>query len=624
MFFNNCSQYAETYSWNFGDGITTTQAEPSHTYTEAGTYTVKLTSFGAGLQNEITYDVIIEAIAPVPNFSIIGQYINESTKFYNYSQYAENYKWDFGDGATSTQEEPSHTYITEGIYTIKLTCYGAGFEEEISHTKEFSLRPPTACFTVMEAPYYINEPIKFINCSEYTTSCEWDFGDGITSTSMDNIVYHSYNTIGDFDVKLTSYGNGLEDEDTETLNIIFRTPIACLSTNNDTYLKQTYIYFTNCSQYSNSYEWNFDDGSSIVTSETPPAHSYYNVGIYNVNLKATGDGEQTDETDKQIRIINEPKACFTKDEDIYLVNEYVYFKNCSDYENYYQWDFGDNGSSISESPSHSYSSAGYFTVNLTVSAYGYDDSYSENIEIINGPIACFNTDYDVYLVNDDIQFQNCSEYEDDYEWNFGDGASSISESPSHSYSFTGDFDVNLTVSASGYENSCPPKNIKIINEPVACFNTDYDVYLVNDYVHFQNCSEYEDDYKWDFGDGGEGSISESPSHRYSLAGDFEVNLTVSASGYENSFPPKNIKIINSPIACFETDYDTYFVGENIVFFNCSENEDSYQWDFGDGTILYSEEQEHVYNEVGTYEVTLIVYSQGFQNTIIKYINVVEE
>ena len=122
------------YSWNFGDGTTSTLANPSHTYAANGTYDVRLTASGPDGTNTMTKASYItvsttSATAPVASFAANGTsgaapltvaFIGTSTGTIS------GYSWDFGDGSAGTSANPSHSYSTAGVYTVKLTVTGPG------------------------------------------------------------------------------------------------------------------------------------------------------------------------------------------------------------------------------------------------------------------------------------------------------------------------------------------------------------------------------------------------------------------------------------------------------------------------------------------------------------------
>lgn len=125
--FTNTSTNATSYSWDFGDSGTSTEINPSHTYTSGGVYTVALTATGAGGTNVITKTLNIQNPAgPIANFNINngGCQAPCVVSFTDASTNATSWNWDFGNGQTSTQQNPSSTYNSGGNYSVQLTVSG--------------------------------------------------------------------------------------------------------------------------------------------------------------------------------------------------------------------------------------------------------------------------------------------------------------------------------------------------------------------------------------------------------------------------------------------------------------------------------------------------------------------
>lgn len=531
--FTNCSQYAESYFWYFDNSSTSTETHPSTRYTAAGSYTVSLTSYGSGFSIDTTHIVNIQAIAPNSCFTHgLNLYSNESISFNSCSQYTEYIRWNFGDGSTSSSSSTSHSFSDTGYYNVRLVAYGAGFTDTTIKTLHITLRPPQACFTV-ETNNYINEPVSFNYCSNYTTSCEWNFGDGETSNVMGDVT-HTYDAVGDYTVTLIAYGNGMEDIETKTINIDYRTPIAEFSFDKEAYLVNEGVQFINTSQYASSYEWDFDDYSAN-SYVFEPNHSYSSVGTYNVTLTATGDGGYTDIVDHDVLVINMPNSSFDTELDIYPIDTVIEFDNLSDDANSYLWDFDDGATSDLFEPTHSYSAAGNYNVTLTASAYEYSDTDDKTITIFQPPTPCINTNYTLYAVDENISFENCTDFGDSYLWRFGDGLTSAQYHTTHQYSSAGTYNVILEVVKNGFTFSSEPYTLTIIDYPVAEFATTYSSYSVGEDIYFSNLSSNENTYAWDFGDGYT-SEEENPTHSYTDPGTYTVTLTVSYNGqYPNTF-----------------------------------------------------------------------------------------
>ena len=122
--FTDLSQDATSISWDFGDGATSTEPNPMHTYSAAGTYTVTLSASNKNSTESKTLQITAEVfkILPVADFSAnpTSGYAPLSVQFTDLSQYATSRSWDFGDGTTSTEQNPAHTYSAAGTYTVNL------------------------------------------------------------------------------------------------------------------------------------------------------------------------------------------------------------------------------------------------------------------------------------------------------------------------------------------------------------------------------------------------------------------------------------------------------------------------------------------------------------------------
>jgi PKD repeat protein len=131
VFFTNQSTFAGTYTWNFGDAGTSTATNASHSFTNAGLYTVTLDATGPGGSSSFTrtnYIVVTNVPVPVAGFTAAPQngYAPLTVYFTNLSTFATNYSWLFGDGGASTSFSPLNTYSNAGQYTIKLLAAGPG------------------------------------------------------------------------------------------------------------------------------------------------------------------------------------------------------------------------------------------------------------------------------------------------------------------------------------------------------------------------------------------------------------------------------------------------------------------------------------------------------------------
>jgi len=206
-----------TWVWDFGDGGVSYSANPVHTYTTEGTYTVSLTVGGPGGSNEMikTDYIVVTAEPPVADF--IGTPTNGNApllvSFTDLSTGSiDTWAWDFGDGGTATTQSPEYTYETPGIYTVSLAVTGPAGNNEMVKTDYITVTTdaPEADFsgtpTTGEAPLMVNFTDLSVGNMD---TWEWDFGDG--DTSMVQNPAHEYMTPGNFTVSLTVTGPGGSD-----------------------------------------------------------------------------------------------------------------------------------------------------------------------------------------------------------------------------------------------------------------------------------------------------------------------------------------------------------------------------------------------------------------------------
>jgi gliding motility-associated-like protein len=123
--FENTSSYSKEFLWEFGDGAISNKPNPVYTYYEAGRYKIKLTAKGDG--GEDTYNTVNDVyILPNSYFDLAPRYVyinDEAVHFFNLSDNGDIYEWDFGDGTTSDELNPTHVYKEEGVYNVTLCVW---------------------------------------------------------------------------------------------------------------------------------------------------------------------------------------------------------------------------------------------------------------------------------------------------------------------------------------------------------------------------------------------------------------------------------------------------------------------------------------------------------------------
>jgi cyclophilin family peptidyl-prolyl cis-trans isomerase/chitodextrinase len=152
--FENSSKKAETYSWDFGDGTSSTEATPTHRYEKAGTYTVLLKAEKGGKVSEISQTVKINPLPLSAAFEMQmkGDAAPIEVSFKNKSQSASSYMWDFGDNTKSSEENPVHLYRFSGKYTVKLYAIDGG-KRQVAEQEIVIAAGEGSCYVQIETEF---------------------------------------------------------------------------------------------------------------------------------------------------------------------------------------------------------------------------------------------------------------------------------------------------------------------------------------------------------------------------------------------------------------------------------------------------------------------------------------
>lgn len=271
--FNNNGTNGDFYQWNFGDGNTMGTSDPQHTFTAAGTYSVRLVAENLnGCSDTATTNVVAFPL-PTSAFSMAaGQSCDSPTdlQLVNTSTGAVGYAWDLGNGTNSVLTNPLATFSEPGVYTITLTVSNAYECTDVS-TDEFTVHPaPVAQFVAEPQPACEGYPVSFVNSSLNSSSYQWSFGDG--EGSLEESPWHVY-PVGDYDVTLIATGAG---GCVDTLALPAAVHVDPRPTAAFSYVPMqsaTYaLQFHNASVDAVSWVWNFGDGERSSAFE--PLHLF--------------------------------------------------------------------------------------------------------------------------------------------------------------------------------------------------------------------------------------------------------------------------------------------------------------------------------------------------------------
>ncbi|MFZ4056806.1 MAG: PKD domain-containing protein, partial [Ferruginibacter sp.] len=567
----------------------------------------------------------IQVKVPIANFSY-QRNCNDKLKviFKDLSIGADIWNWDFGDGQTSTQQDPIHVYANPGLYTV--SQYVSNSVTLCVFTKIYQVRVVEEIpnFFASDTLVCLNTPITFtapgINAANIN-SFTWNFGSGLTGSGQ-NPAPVQYATAGIYPVSLIlTDANGCIDTLTkqnyisvEGVTADFRSMLqgTCLS---------NLVSFADLSHVSNpanpivSWIWDYGDGVVETLSQPPFQHNYPNSGIYTVSLTVI-DSKGCSNTIRKVDflLISHPVAQFTSIDTLVCAGSSVVFTNQSTGTALnYSWEFGDGSISSAQHPSHAYATDGQYPVKLKIQDnFGCVDSITKLSYIrVASPSADF-------MMSDSVSncpplflnFYNQSQNANTYLWDFGSGVTTTQANPSHAYNLPGHFTVKLTVSRDGRCASSIEKTVTV-HGPSGTLAYVPLVGCDSLRVSFVATTQDRQYLIWDFNDG---ILINTPDsivqHTYLSPGDYIPKLIlIDSNNCRVSISGADTIHLSSLQAQFSNATTVLCDSGNVAFtsqIQTPENTAFYQWDFGDGSFSTQAQPTHQYHSPGNYYPTLNV------------------
>ena len=385
----------DSWSWDFGDGGTSTDQNPTHTYVTTGTYDVTLEVSNVDGSNIQTFLNIITvedpALYPVVSFTA-SPTSGSSPLTVNFTDQSlsapgdpiDYWQWDLVSRTDYTQN-PSVTYSAVGTRTISLTVRGASMRESTLTKTDYitvtagSVIAPVANFSATPTTVSVGQPVQFTDLSTNTpTSWAWDFDN---SGSMDSTAQNptfSYAAAGTYAVKLTVTNSAGSDIEVKLAYITVTAAVPVAPTANFTATPLSgnaplTVVFTDTSTGSpTGWSWDFTNDGVYDSTEQNPTHIYSGVGTYSVKLRVTNaQGSDTETKSAYITVVTAgmPVANFyASPTTVALGSPVTFFDTSFGTPTTWAWDFDNSGitDSTVQNPSYTYLSAGTKTVRLTV------------------------------------------------------------------------------------------------------------------------------------------------------------------------------------------------------------------------------------------------------------------
>jgi PKD repeat protein len=368
-----------TWDWDFGDGSPhSSEQNPTHLYASDGSYTATLTVTDSQLDTAVdtasvsisTPAVVAEAGGPYSGticdpISFTGGVTGGCAPY--------SFSWDFGDGGSSTLQNPTYQYSSDGSYTATFTVTDDKGASD-TDTASVSISTP-ALVADADGPDNgcTDEPVTFTGsasggCPPYSYS--WGFGDGGTSTQQNPS--YTYDTPGVYTVTL-SVTDDASNSDSDTFTITIVDCLLDVDAHGPYYgeVGETIEFTGSVSGGTPPYYYQWDLGDGAISEDQNPTHVYsepsppagYPITLYVIDSTGTTGQDQTRAYITGDLIADADGPYFGS------VGESIQFTGSasggtSPYS--FSWDFGDGSSSTEQNPTHSYNAEGEYTVILTV------------------------------------------------------------------------------------------------------------------------------------------------------------------------------------------------------------------------------------------------------------------
>lgn len=644
------------HAWTFGDGNNSTLQNPTHVYGAVGSYEVCLTITDAnGCRNTLCSPDSADIIIPNADFnaSITRACVPYNTTLTSTSTATDpivGYQWILGDGTgtnitpgTATTPTVNASVTVAGDYTVTLIITTAnGCTDTLTLTDYVQGgNRPNFTFSVSNDSACVAEVLNFTAVPNVPTwDYSWNFRYPQGSFMNDNAnPIFAYPDTGCYDVALVVEDRGCDD------TVIIRDAVCVFPPRAEFTLSDTAICelpaTVTISENSlgpiSDYEW-YLNGVFVSNSPSFPAISLpanTPPGTYIVSLVVTHDPSGCTDTASVPVIVANPQASFTFNNPIGCKNHLVNFTNTSVGTSRYRWFFGDGGTNQAINPNYTYMDTGLFDVQLIAVdlSSGCRDTVTQAAAIrVNGIGIDFTPNPDKGCVALDVNFTSTSRAAfgatiTSLTWDFGDPndpTGSTLPSPNHTYTAPGFYNVKLKATdTNGCVDSVTINNAVQATQPIAGFAFDKDTTCFGDVIRFNNQSIGDGlTYRWVFGPAPtDTSSQENPIWMPGMPGDQSIALIIEDSiGCADTTVQINAIFIDTLVVDFTGNPRQGTCPPHAVQFTNLAMGDIAQviWDFGDGTISFEENPQHIYTTAGCFDVKLtVIHNNGCVDSLVQ-------
>ena len=530
-FLNTSTGLPTSVKWDFGNGDSSKRYQPYpvtyRTEDSLTIYSIKLVA-----TNTCGIDSAFKSVMVQPN-SVRSFFTTSgatgcapfTVKFFDFSVGGNSLSWNLGNNITSTIKNPTTTYNTPGKYNAyQYVNNGCSYDTSVVIINV--LKVPNFGITKSKNAVCIGEQAQFNTVFQDSGSVIWYFGDGDSSESINPT--HKWSTSGKKVITITmkSAQNSCPKTlyDTITVNPLPMVMININATQNCIY--NSFLLNANGSSPGAFFTWQFGDNNSsnnpIVT------HKYDSVGFFTIKLFAQNSFGCKDSAQTDVRTFPKPLSKFDyTPKDTCSGPVTVRFTNQSIGATSYLWDFGNGLQTTITNPTNTYATVGTYPMTLiSGNEFGCYDTSSMQYNVYNIPKPAFTFTADNGCEPLTVTFKNTSIYGSSLRWDFGDGDTSSSLNPVHTYFNNGRYFVKLTVTEGGIcsDSITQTKPIEVYPKPMANFEWKLvDNVRPYKFIDYRNTSTGANSYLWNLGDN-QTERSLNPRHGFTPHGYYNTQL----------------------------------------------------------------------------------------------------
>lgn len=616
---NNSPGSNSTYYWDFGNGHFDTTFAPgnlNYTYNTGSatdTFTIQMIAV-----NECGVDTQRLDIRVAPNIIVPLININGSdlfgcsphiAEFINGSSGATSYTWDFGDGSAPLITNNNdvviiHTYIDTGTFNVRVDITN-GCSDTTVFRQITVYKKPTASFTTNTNTYCAGDTVRVNNTSSDANSYVWFWGDGQSSTGLNPV--HVYTTSGNFRIYLRAErtnSSGLVCYDTtEQFVTVLAKPDVRVQSNVVPVLCAPFDFTAAAPGIINeSATWIITDTTVspavITVNGTSVQYTFNKPGTFSVKLFASNILGCSDSTIITFTVRGTPVASFIPgDINICTLDTTISYLNTTTFNDNgplgYRWIVDNLQLSNNGNFTHRYTAPAnailpriFTTMLIASNTVGCSDTATAILQMSPPATAQFAINNPTACVPVTLNITDASRYAVNYRWFINGVLTDTTANPvliitepqtpytimlvaDNVYGCKPDtFSVNFT-------SRIKPDAVFALNDTLGCTG------LLN--VVTNNQSRFANSYLWDWGDNSSNTTVTSPTHLYTVQGQYLITL-VASDGVCKDTAAQLISISQKPKADFDVSDTLTCDTARVQFINLSENGANYAWSFSDGGI----------------------------------------